>query len=471
MRTGIAVARAVIVAVSLTGVSQPEGGPRAIAAPRNSADAIVAQFAAAGAVDKDFRAFWDAGSPRDAAKAADRLTRDGVDFDAAWQRLKQGRAYGRAPTGRRIERLRVGTDTFENAIEIPAGYDPARRWQVRVQLHGGINRPDPAEGVAPGRRQGAQNRLAGEDQIYLFPSGWADAAWWHPNQVENILTLLDQVKRRYNADESRVYVTGTSDGGTGVYYLALREATPWSACLPLIGSLRVLANPEVRADGELFAGNLANRPFFIVNAANDPLYPALVIEPYVEMMKRAGVQAVFHPQESGGHDTSWWPGERSAYEQFVHEHPRDPHPERLSWETERTDRANRIQWLVIDTLGAASSDVALEDVNAFSPYVADGRALKVGASQRFFARNTPSGRVDVVRRGNTVEAKTRGVRAFTLLLSPDVFDFAQPISLVVNGRPAEQRAIAKSADVLLKWAARDNDRTMLYGGELNVRVP
>jgi hypothetical protein len=131
------------------------------------ASAIVIAVMAGDTVDKDFRAFWDAGSPRDAAKAADRLMRDGVDFDAAWQRLKQGRAYGRAPTGRRIERLRVGTDTFENAIEIPPGYDPARRWQVRVQLHGGINRPDPAEGPAPGRRQGATNRLAGEEQIYL----------------------------------------------------------------------------------------------------------------------------------------------------------------------------------------------------------------------------------------------------------------------------------------------------------------
>ena len=105
----------------------------------------------------------------------------------------------------------------------------------------------------------------------------------------------------------------------------------------------------------MFAGNPANRPFFIVNAANDPLYPAIVIEPYVEMMKRGGVPLVFHPQPAGGHDTSWWPSERGAYEQFVHEHPRDPYPERLSWETERTDRANRIQWLVIDKLGAAPS--------------------------------------------------------------------------------------------------------------------
>ena len=53
-----------------------------------------------------------------------------------------------------------------------------------------------------------------------------------------------------------------------------------------------------------------------------------------------------------------------------------------------------------------------------------------------FPRSKPSGRVDLVRRGNVVEASTQGVSAFTLLLSPSVFDFRQPVKVVANGRVA-----------------------------------
>src|SRR5204862_6872456 len=160
----------------------------------------------------------------------------------AWERLKKGRTYTKAATGRRVERQHVDGASFENTSEIPEDYDPSRRWPVRVQLHGGIGRPEPQD---PQRLR--QNRIAGEPQIYPSPQGWADAAWWHANQVDNILALLDRVKRTHNVDESRLYVTGISDGGTGVCYLAMREPTPWSACLPLIGSVRVLSNPSVGA--------------------------------------------------------------------------------------------------------------------------------------------------------------------------------------------------------------------------------
>ena len=417
-------------------------------------------------IDAAFDAFFRAGNPGAAEKAAERLVTRGVDFNTAWAHLKKGRAYGKAATGRRTERRNVDGTAFENAIDIPDEYDPSRPWPVRVQLHGGIGRPAPQE---PQRQR--QNRIAGEPQIYLFPQGWADAAWWHANQVDNILTLLDRLKRTYNVDESHVYLTGISDGGTGAYYLAMREPTPWSACLPLNGSIRVLANRAVGADGDLFVGNLVNRPFFIVNGGRDPLYPAAVIEPTIELMQRAGVPLVFRPQPTAGHDTSWWPTEQKAYEQFVREHPRNPHPERLSWETERTDRYNRVHWLVIDSLGATSTDAALDDVNTFSPLAVErNREVSERSTEPLFAHRRSSGRVDIVRRGNTIEAQTRGVRAFTVLLSPDVFDFSAPVTVIVNGRNTFQSRVTKDVATLLKWAARDNDRTMLFAAELKIRV-
>jgi hypothetical protein len=78
--------------------------------------------------------------------------------------------------------------------------------------------------------------------------------------------------------------------------------------------------------------------------------------------------------------------------------------------------------------------------------------------------------VDLSRNGNTVIASTRGVREFTLLLSPDQFDFTKLITVIANGRVAFEGPIEKSAGTLLKWAARDNDRTMLFAAELKIRI-
>ena len=69
------------------------------------------------------------------------------------------------------------------------------------------------------------------------------------------------------------------------------------------------------------------------------------------------------------------------------------------------------------------------------------------------------------------EVKTRGVRDFTLLLSPDAIDFSRPVTVVVNGRKLHDAVVARSAVTLMKWAARDRDRAMLYGAELHVTIP
>jgi hypothetical protein len=88
-----------------------------------------------------------------------------------------------------------------------------------------------------------------------------------------------------------------------------------------------------------------------------------------------------------------------------------------------------------------------------------------------FDHENPSGRVDATRAGNAFDVKSRGVQAFTLLLSPDVIDFARPVRVTVNGKVAHDAIVKADAATMLTWAARDHDRTMLYSAELHVLVP
>jgi len=401
--------------------------------------------------DPLFEKFFAAESPADAAAAADQLVAAGVDFDAARARLRKGRFYGDEKRGEYALRWKSKSGPFfNNLVDVPADYAPAKSWQLRVQLHGGVARPSP--NPQPGQPARGGNRIEGENQIYLHPSGWAAAQWWDEEQVDNILRAVDALKRKYNIDESRIYLTGISDGGTGVYYLALKEPNLWSSYLPLNGSIAVIRSPQNGADGEMYGNNLANAPLYIVNGEQDNLYPVYQVEPHIKWFQSMGVPLVFRPQAGAGHNTAWWPTEREPYERFVREHPRAAHPAKVSWETERTDKFNRNRWLVINELRQdASRETALTD-------------------RGFFQHTKLSGRVDVIRAGNAFDAKVRDVGAFTLLLSPDAIDFSKPITVTVNGKPAFSGVVKKDPAALLRWAARDNDRTALYGAELRVAV-
>jgi len=439
--------------------------------------ASLATYSIRGAsnVDAAFQAFWDAPTASAAEKASHGVLESGISFDEAWKRLQAGRSYGKEKTGLIRRPTSVGGVTVNNIIEVPAEYDATRKWPLRVQLHGGVGRDlrdDP---------QPQSTRIPGEPQIYIEPQAYWEAAWWHTTQVDNILGLLDFVKRKYNVDETETYITGISDGGTGTFFFALREPNPWSACLSLNGQPLVLANRDALVQGNLYLGNLANCPLYIVNGDHDPLYPAETVTPLVDAMRKAGVMPVYHIQPNERHDVHWWPEERGSYEMFVHTHPRPAQPERLSWETDRTDRFNRVRWLIIDKLGrragspqpsaiaappqaAAIQSEALEDVNVFTY-----RSSTMNVFPR--TRQVPTGRVDVERRGNVFAARARGVSEFTLLVSPDAVDFTKPVQVTVNGAQVFSGPVKRDLQTLLKWASRDNDRTTLYGAELHIAVP
>ena len=414
-------------------------------------------------IDAALEKFWSARSPQDAGKAAEAVVRSGITFDEALARLKRGRPYA-AQVKRGLVKLerRAAVGDFFYDLNVPAAYDPARKYQVRVQLHGGVMRREIGEPRTAGGRGGGAT-LEGAEQIYVMPVAWREAPWWGRAQVENIDAILDSLKRTYNVDENRVVLSGVSDGATGLYYFAMRDTTPFASFLPLNGHMMVLANDQLRLDSELFPTNLRNKPLFVVNGGQDPLYPIRSVEPYVEHLRGSGVSVDYHPRPEAGHNTAWWPELKDTFEDFVRDHPRDPLPAALTWETTDRDAPSRAHWLVIDRVkpSTPADRQPWADLNVFSgPGLNRGREL--------FVRTRPSGRVDLTRRGNSVEMATRGVAALTLLISPDAFDFSQPITVTANGRVVADARLEPSPATLLKWAARDNDRTMLFGAELPI---
>ena len=288
------------------------------------------------------------------------------------------------------------------------------------------------------------DRFDNAEQISVFPAAWTGAPWWQRSQIENLEAILNRVKRSYHVDENRVYLFGVSDGAAGVYYHAFKAPTIWAGFFAFIGHPAVLANPATGVDAEMFLSNLANKPLYVVSGEEDRLYPSARVAPFIDEFRKVGTEVDFRVVP-GGHNTRWWSQEAAAIEEFMALHSREPLPDELTWETERIDGFERFHWLVIEALAPGGG---------------------ISHPSHLFPHSGRSGRISLARNGNRIEVDSIGVERYRLLLSLEQFDFEAPIQVVENGVIRFADKVQPNREVLLRWAAIDDDRTMLFGAEL-----
>lgn len=398
------------------------------------------------------QAIWDARTADDRAAAAAEAANAGLTFDDLATVLRAGRAYSPDAATGVVSGEHVSRDgtRFPFFLQIPEGYTPGRAYPVRVFLHGGVSRA-----AWEPRTRGwwrSPDRVKSEEYIGVFPASWSEQRWWQDSQIDNLREILRAVRSTYNIDDNRVSLIGISDGGTGAYFVAFKDTTPWASFLPFISHPAVLLNPRVGATAEVFRSNLTNKPLFIVNGEVDRLYPTRSVDPFIADFSAAGVEMVYRPLDGVGHEVNWWPSEAGRIEEFIAARPREAHPRCVSWETEAPERSGRAHWLRIDALGGTALDAKFEMSNLIGSPV-------------------PSGRIDVQRRGNDILIASEGVSRATLLLSPDAFDFGASVAVWWNGVQVLEQRVEADVTVLARWAATDDDRTMLYGAELTLSAP
>src|SRR5262245_5106194 len=161
--------------------------------------------------------FLSAKTSLEAQQAVAAVVASGVSFDEAFARVKRGRTYS-ANVPRGVTRMsrRVGRETFYFDVDVPKTYDPAKKYQVRVQLHGGVG----GQLTSTPRPDGLVGQLQGDEQIYVMPYAWTGAPWWSVTQLRNLRAILDTLQRLYSIGANRVALAGVAHGATATYSLA-----------------------------------------------------------------------------------------------------------------------------------------------------------------------------------------------------------------------------------------------------------
>jgi len=85
-----------------------------------------------------------------------------------------------------------------------------------------------------------------------------------------------------------------------------------------------------------------------------------------------------------------------------------------------------------------------------------------------FKRQRPSGMARVSFAGNRVDLETSRVKAFRILVHPDMFNLHQKVVIAVNGEIVFDDFVEPDPEFMLRGFLSDRDRRQLFVGEISI---
>jgi predicted peptidase len=174
-------------------------------------------------------------------------------------------------------------------LYLPKDYDKQDSWPLLLFLHGSGERGDDLELV---KVHGPPKLIAaGKDFPFIVVSPQCPKdQWWEPVEL---VALLDEICRKYKVDADRIYVTGLSMGGFGVWRLAMYAPHRFAAIAPICGG------------GETYwTKQFAHLPVWAFHGGKDEGVPPERSTAMVESLKKEGGSPKLTVYPEAGHD-SW----------------------------------------------------------------------------------------------------------------------------------------------------------------------
>ena len=319
--------------------------------------------------------FFAAEGEQQVLAAIDAIVASGATVEEVASRLREGRSYAaELPRGWQVYEL-VSSDGVTRPFHlfVPEDYDPAERVPLLFDLHGAVMGPGFTVAELAPRRALWETAASAAGFLVIMPHGDEQAPWWSELGRGNLLAELALAKRLYNVDEDRVFLSGFSDGGSGAFWMALHDPTPWAGFISLYG------NPTVAAYGDYrcYPRNLLNRPIRAANGAYDAIYPASELRLIYDQMLLLGVGLEWSVYGTG-HDLSFFADEEAQSEAFIERVVRRPLFERVIWETDDS-AVGRCDWVRIDRVADVGNNAPFDNVNLWYPPGSGDFGAAIGA--------------------------------------------------------------------------------------------
>lgn len=261
-----------------------------------------------------------------AGGAADALPDDGWPLAHSalmeFEELQSGGSSAIRPWGfvRLAYRDGVDASTQYCRVYLPPGYSSDQRWPLVLYLHG-YNPPNPPYVRWWGVDQRHNDSADRFGVIWIEVHGRGNSQYTAGLGEQDVLTCLNEAKRRFSVDEDRVYLTGESMGGSGTWLVGSRHADLFAAIAPVFGGwdYRVaplfgvtFTNPQADTLPERYlqeaqssfvsAEGLLHTPVLVLHGDVDQSVNVENSRHVVRMLQRWGYDVRYHEFPGFGHE-------------------------------------------------------------------------------------------------------------------------------------------------------------------------
>ncbi len=254
------------------------------------------------------------------------------------------------PAGPQVVTFHSDVDDSEQpyGLYIPRNFDASKKYPLVMMLHGaGSNHRLALRRVfgksnGPGETDVETSRVFPEfkDVDYIVASPFARGTMGYQGIAEkDVMDVLADVKKRFNIDEDRTYLTGLSMGGGGTLWVGLTHPDIWAAIAPVC--------PAPPQGTDELAGNALNYPAWFHHGDKDQAVPVAVSRDWTAKLKELG-SSVEYTEYPGVNHNSW----ENAYANaqifdWFSKFKRNPFPDRVRYATHYY-KYNKAYWVTID---------------------------------------------------------------------------------------------------------------------------
>ncbi|MBT3374778.1 MAG: hypothetical protein HN742_29595 [Lentisphaerae bacterium] len=376
--------------------------------------------------------------------------------------------------------------TFEDALlffHVPPEYETARPIGLLIVMHGGGHGSPPEAGriyVTEHARVGLRPCIDHIPFITVAPSAppaESSARWNLPETEAYLSAVIAECQYRFNIDPDRVVLAGMSMGGFGAFGMCQRMADRIAAGIAISGAWSCSHFPC-----------LTGTPFCMIHGAKDAVpgkRPRFTDVFYARsahrLLEEAGIEHLYL-EHKGGHnlykdqvgealaESFKWVAAKRRDPYFPHVVAMDPRGAYLNNRTQLS--AQHCRWVSI--LEKREGTLPVSAVTRTGPGPKWKETEEAFAQQgfRLTTRPIPAALVDarLVAR-NRFEVETTNVKRLALWLAPEMVDFSQPVTVVLDGQVRVYRDLRPTLFDALRSYERSRDWRLVYPCELVLEIP
>ncbi len=331
----------------------------------------------------------------------------------------------------RVEEM-VARELSDGQFKMPFFYEvfgekPKEGRSLYISMHGGGGAPKEVNH----RQWENQKKLYKiEEGIYLAPRAPTDT-WdlWHRPQIDQFFArLIENLIVLEDVDPNRVYLTGYSAGGDGVFQLAPRMADRWAAAAMMAG------HPN-----ETSPLGLRNLPFTIQMGGLDSAYNRNGIarewEKKLADLRQADPDGYVHVVKIHEGKPHWMDRLDAAALPWMAQFKRNTFPKKIVWKQDDVVHS-RFYWLAVSTEGLPDRTEVIADLN-----------------------------------DHEINVVSKDLKTLTIRLNDNMLDLDQPLSVVFNGKGVFQGKVSRKIGVIAKTLSEYGDPTAIYSAEITVDAP